>query len=408
MNDSNTFCIIPWIHIVESTHGNFFPCCNSRNRLPIEKGTSINDAFNSEVYNELRDDTITNKKSKYCEVCWDKEENNIRSYRHIYNNKFNELYNVGEEPNLSYFDLKFDNKCNLMCRMCNPSNSNQIWKTIDQYKNENKKLPSFLKPFQLEERHNPRYKNKKEELLNNINSIKFLKVTGGEPLLSDDFIEVIDILIKKKLAQNVILEITTNGTLFNKNILEKFSSFKRVTINISVDGIESSYDYIRYPYNWKNWVMNLERLLNYVQDEKIYNKIHIRFSCVVLSYNWLCLGKLYSFLKDYCIEYKWISWFKDKLEPRIHFDFNLVPKTLVLGISSLSDEIIDIGFKRFYNNASESRQINEFKIKSNEYKNNDIQKNLKEFKEVTCDFDKYRNQSYKNLDPILGKYIDGL
>ena len=182
------------------------------------------------------------------------------------------------------------------------------------------------------------------------------------------------------------MEITTNGTLFNKNILEKFSSFKRVTINISVDGIESSYDYIRYPYNWKNWVMNLERLLNYVQDEKIYNKIHIRFSCVVLSYNWLCLGKLYSFLKDYCIEYKWISWFKDKLEPRIHFDFNLVPKTLVLGISSLSDEIIDIGFKRFYNNASESRQINEFKIKSNEYKNN----------------------SYKNLDPILGKYIDGL
>ena len=56
--------------------------------------------------------------------------------------------------------------------------------------------------------------------------------------------------MKKILAKNITLMITTNASKFVKRILDKLQHFKKVELTVSVDGHGAVYDYIRYSYTW--------------------------------------------------------------------------------------------------------------------------------------------------------------
>lgn len=397
-------CPLPWIHISQSAPGWYRPCCNSRKKLDIPNTVPIDEAFNSEAMRELREQFLRGELPEVCDVCWKQEEQGIHSYRNKYVKKFSHLLDL-DKPELKYLDIKFDNKCNLQCRMCNPDSSHQIWKLIDLYNADDEPLPEFLN-IQFTSRETRELPDKKDAVLRHLDQIRVLKVTGGEPFLSRDFLEIMDELVAGGHAPNVEVEVTTNGTKFYREHLDRFLKFKSIAINISVDGADDVYDYIRYPFNYFKFLERLDELLAWVESNDIEDKTNIKFSCLVTAYNWLNLDNLYHDLLGYVLEYPWMAWGRhssDTIRPKIYFDFNTQPTDLCMHIKYLPQHILDEGLRRFKEYGSRYDQINEFEA-------NAISKpcpeKTREFIAVTKNMDKYRSQTYTDLDPLLVEYIN--
>ena len=121
--------------------------------------------------------------------------------------------------------------------------------------------------------------------------ITFLKVTGGEPFLSKDFIEILEEAVSEGHSKRITLSITTNGTKFTNKITNMFKHFKEVDINISIEGINELYDYIRYPYSYNRWK---DRFITFIDNMKQLDhpKFKLRFSTIVTAYNYLSLTDL--------------------------------------------------------------------------------------------------------------------
>jgi len=85
---------------------------------------------------------------------------------------------------------------------------------------------------------------KKEEfppsLLENLPSLKFCNVTGGEPFLRDDINEITHILLRK--AKRLV--ISTNG-YFTDKIIDLAKTDKRIVIRISIEGLPAANDELR-------------------------------------------------------------------------------------------------------------------------------------------------------------------
>ena len=103
-------------------------------------------------------------------------------------------------------------RCNAHCRMCN----------------------TWRHPSKAEEEISPEVIDKIEGKYDRLN------ITGGEPLLRDDILDIVEVLDKKTSR----LEISTNG-YYTDRILAVAEKFPNITIRVSVDGLPASHDRIR-------------------------------------------------------------------------------------------------------------------------------------------------------------------
>lgn len=67
-----------------------------------------------------------------------------------------------------------------------------------------------------------------------------INLTGGEPALRDDLVEIVDVLVKKTPR----LEISTNG-YFTKKLVEVGKRYPQVTFRISIEGLPKLNDEVR-------------------------------------------------------------------------------------------------------------------------------------------------------------------
>ncbi len=89
-----------------------------------------------------------------------------------------------------------------------------------------------------------------------------LNISGGEPFLRDDLIDV----IKFSQKIGVAITVTTNGVLINKEMAERIAKSGIKNLNISLDGFEERHDYIR---NKKGVYDKAIKAINYFKDFNI-------------------------------------------------------------------------------------------------------------------------------------------
>lgn len=150
-------------------------------------------------------------------------------------------------------------RCNSRCRTCN------IW----QKKEKNKELT-------LEEW---------DKIFRSLGkSIIFLTLSGGEPFLRKDIVEICQIVYQH--CQPLVITIPTNG-LLAKAIVEKVAEIVRscpqtqVIVNLSVDGIGSQNDQIRGIKGHYQKVMETYRRLKKLR----YKNLTIGFHTVISKFN---------------------------------------------------------------------------------------------------------------------------
>ena len=313
------------------------PCCNMKTdsddplgvKYLIDNGASLKEIFHSKEFDNLRNDLLSGVKNTACSYCWDLEDKTGFSPR----TTAIEPLRFPIETKLTKIDSMLDENCNLRCRMCSPDVSNSLRQDYNRIVELELPLPEYYNTKQ-EESQSDKLGNQTyfgigddyvKEIISLSDEISELKFTGGEPTTSKIFWEIVENINPK----NIKLHITTNGTKFNSKLFEYTNKFKSVHYTLSVDATRSTYEYIRYPFNWRKLESNIETLCELSDPEKteihmcsvltIYNMINIRnLVDWVHQHNWFAEHKItWKCIPDphphnSCLDVKWAD--KELLE----------------------------------------------------------------------------------------------
>lgn len=296
LSGSNTFCVLPWIHLATRPNGDMRICCVANasgadtgdytvGLVKMENGKPANfahdlptEAFNNDYMKSVRKTMLAGEVPASCSKCFQEEQRGISSKRiwetgtwHLeeqidIKELIAETQEDGSIPHkLQYLDLRLGHTCNLKCIMCSPHDSS-MW--VPEHK---KVFPIFQSPlikkqmsWEGSEFNNSWHENPKfwEEVYDQIPNIRQLYFAGGEPLLIKEHKIFLQEIIKRGYADKISLRYNTNGVLVNDEIIDIWKNFKKVKVGISLDGIEDRGNYIRYPLDWKTIEENLHKLDN--------------------------------------------------------------------------------------------------------------------------------------------------
>jgi len=296
MKNNDTFCALPWMHVATTPGGSFRICCNSdnsNNKILKDDGTpfkiykdSINDVLKSKTYSDIKRQMLAGEKPATCSRCFKQEEAGVESSRQVYNSIWGNKVNIEDEnQKILYLDLRLGNQCNLKCRMCNPYSSNQWvedWETL--YGNFSEEEKKWLTQMSWQKN-----SNINKNLFELAHTVEEIYLTGGEPTLIKEQDLLLDYCIEHDLAKNIQLKYNTNLTHVPDALINKWTKFKKVLLNCSIDAYGDLNTYIRFPIKWNKIERNFEKI------KKIEN-VKIDISITVQNYNILHLSNLLDWL----------------------------------------------------------------------------------------------------------------
>lgn len=208
---------------------------------------------------KIRQQMLDNFPVKGCEYCYEVESTGGSSLR----NASVRRYGIRTEHSLEYMEISLSNLCNMKCRSCNSSLSTK-WASDDR------KLGRPSHGYM-------------QAKLNDIpyESIKYIRLIGGEPLLeSESIIEILSKIRSVGNISNLTVDIATNLTILpSPEVHDLFSQCKSVFIQASLDSMGPLNDYIRHGSSWDEVSENLIKLI------EMYGKNGAFVNTVVTVFN---------------------------------------------------------------------------------------------------------------------------
>lgn len=164
-------------------------------------------------------------------------------------------------------------RCNLSCKMC-----------YVKFKGSNSEYVS-------DELSTKQWIRIGEEAVNEGTLVIFL--TGGEPLIRDDFKQIYEAYSKLGVRLNLF----TNGTLINKEIAKWLSQFPPATVDVTLYGSsEETYNNLcGNKLAYKKTIDGIENLLE--------NKINTRIKTTIVQSNYLDFNNIKSIALSYNVEF---------------------------------------------------------------------------------------------------------
>jgi len=401
--NEETFCVAPWVSTHLSTFGNIIPCCLYKQEDDqvfgqLKQGIPIKDAYNSETAKNVRRALWNGDKIDACQICWYREEVSkgksiTDSYRYNLNNHFmkyiddiientNDDFSL-KEVNFKMIDLRFDNKCNLRCRICNPSYSSSLYK---EYKDlEFTNFKDLGQPYS-QSIDSDDY----EFILSQLHNVDVLFFAGGEPLTQDKHYEILQYCIDNDYAKNISIWITTNFTkLYYKeyNLIEMWKQFKSIEITASIDGYDKRGEYLRNGCNWDEIIENRKILLKEMPN--IYFAIVPTIN-IMNSYTVIDLYKEF-------IQRKFINPGKihvNLLTHPEHMQIRNLPENHKTILREKYEDVIKWIKLNFSNNEDNQRDIEQFEFIVSLLNQERSEEEFKKFLSMTALVDGYRGDDF--------------
>lgn len=259
---SNTYCVLPFIHMATDRGGSYVPCSSSIEDTGFKVGsTSSEIVWHSEYYKQLRQDLLNGVRHPNCQSCWDAEDRGFTSKRQRQNSR-NEFYSE-PLPSPIEVDVKTGNACNLKCMTCNQLSSSQIDKEVNTWRDKDVIIPVWLdtvgKQFKV---FNPDNAERiPENLAWALRSAKVLQIHGGEPFASLITSNLLWDCIRHEYFDLCITMVTNLSSITDK-LLSKIALFPNSNIGISYDHVDSDkWHYIRYPATYDHFTKNLTSVI---------------------------------------------------------------------------------------------------------------------------------------------------
>lgn len=302
-----TFCMHPFTGLATREDGAIKACCRSHPVGWIQENT-LEEIWNGDTMRRIRKQVLNGYRPPECEPCFNLEDQGVVSLRQrhiegripearikLYPRALDKLQEDFSMPfEIPTMELKLNNLCNLKCRMCHPGDSTS-WNDWDQveefYKKDNNIIFTLVednnlktKPHLDKFQDNPTWWASLEKLLPHFRRVEF---AGGEPLMDPQHYRILDMLkpygdqIEIKYATNL----TTLGIKGGRTVHDYWPYFRSVAVNVSIDGIDDVYNYIRGNSDWNMVVENIREI------QTIKNISRIVGACTVQISNVLTLDK---------------------------------------------------------------------------------------------------------------------
>jgi sulfatase maturation enzyme AslB (radical SAM superfamily) len=262
---SETFCILPWIHLHAWPDGRAYPCCLAKADSPLGdlKKQTMREVWNSADLREMRTNMLSDKSCRQCTNCYEQEASGFTSMRNGSNKNFGQHIGLidqtlpdGSLPDmrLHYWDIRFSNICNLKCRSCGGIFSSR-W-----YNDDVKLWGKELRPrVQFAGRHEEDIWEQMQEHIPHLDQIYF---AGGEPLIMEEHNRILKLLIDKgNTGVRLIYNTNLNELYFKKeNVLDLWKHFPEVCVAASLDDMGARAEVIRSGTNWLQVEQNIRDL----------------------------------------------------------------------------------------------------------------------------------------------------
>ena len=303
MNQSNTFCMHPFTGLATREDGAICACCRSHPVGFIDKD-SLESIWNNDAMKRIRKQVLNGERPIECEPCFSLEDQGVESLRqrhiagkipearvNLYPDALNKLAEDYSMPfEIPTIELKLNNLCNLKCRMCHPMDSTawNDWSEVkDFYKAEGNIMYAIVEKHNLERnpfldkfQDSPEWWASLEKLLPHFRRVEF---AGGEPLMDPQHYRILDMLAP--YGHQIEIKYATNLTMLGKNnrtVWEYWPKFKSVAVNVSIDGIGSSYEYIRGNASWSELINNIKQIQTITNISRIVGAVTVQVSNVLV------------------------------------------------------------------------------------------------------------------------------
>jgi MoaA/NifB/PqqE/SkfB family radical SAM enzyme len=259
LKDSKTFCIYPWIHLHAYPTGEAYPCCHAEmgvGQIGNCRSATLTEIWNSPEQKQLRVDMLTETPNPACGRCYEQEESGFFSGRKSANkhhgHHVNRVDNTDEtgqvdQFEMTYWDLRFSNLCNLSCRSCGHIFSSSWYK--DQTELAGPAWASQNKPLNYAGRYAT---DLWEQLIEHIDHVEQIYFAGGEPLMMEEHYLILEEL-ERRGRFDVRLIYNTNFTqtrLKDRTVFDYWRKFDSVAVGASLDASGPRGEYIRKGTDW--------------------------------------------------------------------------------------------------------------------------------------------------------------
>ena len=410
----------PFTGLATREDGAIQVCCRSHPIGNIQDST-LEEIWNNDNMRRIRQQVLHEERPAECEPCFVLEDQGVESLRQrhiagvipesritLYPHALNGMDSNFKMPfEFPTMEIKLNNLCNLKCRMCHPMDSTSWndWKEVEEfYTKENnfmvkaiEDLNLMRKPYLDKFDDNPNWWTSLEKLLPYFRRVEF---AGGEPLMDPQHYRILDML--KPYGHQIEIKYATNGTTLGiskgRTIYDYWPHFKSVAVNISIDGIDDVYNYIRGNGDWNQVVENIKAI------QKISNVSRIVGAVAVQVSNVLTLDEM-------------IAHFLDELG--IVFYTNIVKYPNVLSVQVLLPHLKILAVQRLnavkdhvprFKHVKENPILLDLTIKQidgiiNYINATDQSDKWEDCVEFNRRLDKTRNQSFTDVTPEFENYV---
>lgn len=268
-----TYCPLPFRHVFVEPRG-IKPCCSFTETQEM----SVPQWITSQRLRELQQNIIDGKIDPGCQDCINNESSTGTSTRlgalSGYNNQ--RFY----DTQIDYVDYRGSNICNFRCRSCEPYFSNGI--AQDVRKSIFLQSVHQIPPEKVARADDPRW------IINNLQRIRRLMFTGGEPTIMPGVREIIQAVRDQRCDTQII--VITNGSFREDYWLDIAQEMPNINFTVSIDAVGEAAGIIRHGSDWPVIESNIRYLAKHGHS--------LNFSTVVTRLNLFQLAPLLRFVKD--------------------------------------------------------------------------------------------------------------
>jgi len=359
-NNLNKFCVLPWLNMNTNPNGNVKLCCSiamdyfvANKDRPFNLGyDDITQIWNGPHMQNVRNLHRQNNGSDDCLDCYKIEKLSGHSPRKGQNKIWVErknhdpeladyltevsnekLYSISDILPLS-LELRLGNQCNLKCVTC--------WGMSSSLIHEERK--DMVKSGELMKRDLGWLQEKWTEDIEAVEKadmtewyetdtfyknfrlmapkLRRLYTTGGEPTLIKANYRMLEELLAA--GNNTCkIEFTTNMTTWNPKFYENLSKFENVEIQMSVDGVGTVAEYIRYGTKWDVVRENIKKVF-----EMASTRPNWRIVCysVLQALNYQHITEIWEVLDEESKKYyKRVDWWPITLNYPAYLSLSVIP-----------------------------------------------------------------------------------
>lgn len=281
LTQSETFCMLPWMHMHAFPDGRVYPCCLAEYFHPVGdlRKNTMREVWNQPKYKTMRVNMLADKPCIECTKCYEQERHGAFSMRNDANRNYGHMIKelsqthedgTHDEFKLRYWDVRFSNLCNFRCRSCGPIFSSNWYN--DHVKLYNRKPDVLGRDMERVEYAAGDEESMERQMVEHVPYLEQVYFAGGEPLIMKEHYTLLEKLIEAGKT-DIRLQYNTNFSELSfkdKHVFEYWKHFKNVSVGASLDGMGAQAELIRKGANWQQTVDNRERMMKEVPHVDFY------------------------------------------------------------------------------------------------------------------------------------------